>query len=405
MKGSSQSRPPADSFLFFRSLLSTQNFTSIMSVVRFGEFELDEQTFELRRKGVPARIQQQPARVLAMLISNHGAMVTREQIRAAIWGNDTFVDFEQGLNYCIRQIRLTLSDQAECPRYVETLPRLGYRFIAPIEKIGTIEVASNMPNAAVPRRIRISMAPIDLLGGTEDDHFASERPWTSKSPAFSIAVLPFASVSGDSEQFGDGLAEELIHALSLYDDLQVIARTSAAAMRGHGLDIREIGRRLNVGVILDGSVRRAGNRLRIGVQLIDVNNGHQLWSERYDREMTDVFEVQDEITAAIVEKLRPQLLGAPSPSAARHSEDLEAYALYLKGRHHWGRRPAGTMEAIAYFEQAVKRDPTYALAYAGLADAYNTLASWEGGVLPPREGFPKGKIGRASCRERVCAIV
>jgi TolB-like protein/DNA-binding winged helix-turn-helix (wHTH) protein/Tfp pilus assembly protein PilF len=361
-----------------------------MSVIRFGEFELDEQTFELRRKGVPARIQQQPARVLAMLISNQGAMVTREQIRAAIWGNDTFVDFEQGLNYCIRQIRLTLSDQAESPRYVETLPRLGYRFIAPIEKIGTIEVASNGQMAAVPRGIRIAMAPIELLDGTEADSFAPQRARISKSPASSIAVLPFASVSGDSEQFGDGLSEELIHSLSLYDDLQVIARASAAAVRGQGLDIREIGRRLNVGVILDGSVRRAGNRLRITAQLIDVNDGHHLWSERYDREMTDVIEVQDEITAAIVDKLRPQLLGARFPSATRHSEDPEAYALYLKGRHHWGRRPAGTMEAIAYFEQAVKRDPTYALAYAGLADAYNTLASSEGGVLPPGEGFPKG---------------
>jgi serine/threonine protein kinase len=219
---------------------------------------------------------------------------------------------------------------------------------------------------------------------------APQTAAASTSPASSIAVLPFSSVSGDGEQFGDGLAEELINALSRYDDLQVIARTSAAALRGHGLDIREIGRRLNVGVILDGSVRRAGNRLRITVQLIDVNDGHHLWSERYDREMTDVFEVQDEITAAIVDKLRPRLLGTRYLSAARHSEDPEAYALYLKGRHHWGRRPAGTMEAIAYFEQAAKRDPTYALAYTGLADAYNTLASWEGGVLPPGEGFQKG---------------
>ncbi len=219
---------------------------------------------------------------------------------------------------------------------------------------------------------------------------APEVATAGTSPASSIAVLPFASASGDGEQFGDGLAEELIHALSLYDDLQVTARASAAAVRGHGFDIREIGRRLNVRVVLDGSVRRAGNRLRITAQLIDVNDGHHMWSERYDREMTDVFEVQDEITAAIVHKLRPQLLGARSPSAARHSEDPEAYALYLKGRHHWGRRPAGTMEAIAYFEQAVKRDPTYALAYTGLADAYNTLASWEGGVLSPGEGFPKG---------------
>jgi adenylate cyclase len=131
--------------------------------------------------------------------------------------------------------------------------------------------------------------------------------------------------------------------------------------------------------------------LRITVQLIDVNDGHHLWSERYYREMTDVFEVQDEITAAIVDKLRPKLLGARSPSAARHSEDPEAYALYLKGRHHWGRRPAGTMEAIAYFEQAAKRDPTYALAYTGLADAYNTLASWEG-------GFRHVRVFKRGCR-------
>ena len=331
---------------------------------------------------MPARIQQQPARVLAMLVNNRGAMVTREQIRAAIWGNDTFVDFEQGLNFCIRQIRLALNDQAENPRYVETLPRLGYRFIAPIEKIGTIEVASMGPKDAAQRQI--AMAPLELPGGTEVGYFVPDRARISTSPASSIAVLPFACVSGDGEQFGDGLAEELIHSLSLCDDLQVIARASAAAVRGHGLDIREIGRRLNVSVILDGSVRRCGNRFRITVQLIDVNDGHHLWSERYDREMTDVFEVQDEITSSIVGKLRPQLLGARYPSAARHSEDPEAYALYLKGRHHWGRRPAGTMEALAYFEQAVKRDPTYALAYAGLADAYNTLASWEGGVLPPR---------------------
>jgi serine/threonine-protein kinase len=235
-----------------------------------------------------------------------------------------------------------------------------------------------------------SMAELLEALRSGDVRAAPETARASTSPTSSIAVLPFASARGDGEQFGDGLAEELIHALSLNDDLQVIARASAAALRGHGLDIREIGRRLNVGVILDGSVRRAGNRLRITVQLIDVNDGHHLWSERYDREMTDVFEVQDEITAAIVDKLRPQLLGARCPSAARHSEDPEAYALYLKGRHHWGRRPAGTMEAIAYFEQAAKRDPTYALAYTGLADAYNTLASWEGGVLPPGEGFPKG---------------
>jgi serine/threonine protein kinase/tetratricopeptide (TPR) repeat protein len=208
-----------------------------------------------------------------------------------------------------------------------------------------------------------------------------------------IAVLPFVNVSGDpeNEYFGDGLTEELITGLSRIEALHVTARSSAFAFRDKALDVRAIGKALNVGAVLEGSVRRSGNRLRIAVQLVNVADGYHLWSERYDREITDVFDIQDEMARTIVDKLRPRLLGeVAAPLLKRHTEDPEAYGLYLKGRYYWERRPAGTTRAIECFEKAIERDAQYALAHSGLADAYNTLASWEGGVLPPGVGFRKG---------------
>jgi serine/threonine-protein kinase len=208
-----------------------------------------------------------------------------------------------------------------------------------------------------------------------------------------IAVLPFASVGGDpnNEYFGDGLADELIAGLSQVSALRVASRSSAFAFRGKAVDVRAIGSTLNVDAVLEGSVRRAGNRLRVGVQLVSVADGYHLWSERYDREVTDVFDIQDEMARTIIEKLRPRLIGDVTvPSLKRYTGDPEAYSLYLKGRYYWERRPTGTSRAIECFEQAIDRDPRYALAHAGLADAYNTLASWEGGVLPPPVGFRKG---------------
>ena len=208
-----------------------------------------------------------------------------------------------------------------------------------------------------------------------------------------IAVLPFASVGGDpdNEYFGEGLTDELITGLSRVDALRVTSRSSAFAFRDKAMDVRAIGSTLNVDAVLEGSVRRAGNRLRVAVQLVSVADGYHLWSERYDREMTDVFDIQDEIARTIIDKLRPRLIGHVTvPSLKRYTDDPEAYALYLKGRYYWERRPVGTSRAIECFEQAIERDPRYALAYAGLADAYNTLASWEAGVLPPTIGFQKG---------------
>ena len=224
-------------------------------------------------------------------------------------------------------------------------------------------------------------------------HTPDQRTEDAARAITTIAVLPFANVGGDpnNEYFGDGLADELITGLGQVSALRIASRSSAFAFRGKAVDVRAIGSSLNVDAVLEGSVRRAGSRLRVGVQLVSVADGYHLWSERYDREVTDVFDIQDEIARTIIDKLRPRLIGdVKVPSLKRYTGDPEAYSLYLKGRYYWERRPTGTSRAIECFEQAIDRDPRYALAHAGLADAYNTLASWEGGVLPPQIGFRKG---------------
>jgi serine/threonine-protein kinase len=210
----------------------------------------------------------------------------------------------------------------------------------------------------------------------------------------SIAVLPFLNISNDAENdyFCEGLAEEVINALTNIKAIFVVARASAFSFKGKDIDVREVGRRLNVDTVLEGSVQKMGDRLRITAQLIDAGNGFHFWSERFERQMTDIFAIQDEITLAIVKQLKVELLAKEQSAVlARKQESLEAYNLYLKGRFYWAKRPQGIAKAIEYFEQAIEKEPTYARARAGLADCYVTLGSWENGTLPPREAMAKAR--------------
>ncbi|MBA4313676.1 MAG: hypothetical protein C0417_13720 [Chlorobiaceae bacterium] len=217
----------------------------------------------------------------------------------------------------------------------------------------------------------------------------------------SIAVLPFTNLSADKEQeyFCDGMAEEIINALTQVEGLRVVARTSAFSFRGKEIDIREIGEKLNVETVMEGSVRKSGNRLRITAQLINVADGYHLWSERYDREMQDIFAIQDEISLTIVDKLKVKLLKEEKAKLVkRYTDDLEAYALYLKGRYFWYRRyEGGLQKGIECFQQAIDEDPLYALAYVGIADCYNQFGLW--GFLPPNEAYPKAKAACAKALE------
>jgi TolB-like protein len=234
-----------------------------------------------------------------------------------------------------------------------------------------------------------------------------KREFSSTKSQPSIAVLPFTNLSGDKEQeyFCDGMAEEIINALTHVEGLRVVARTSAFFFRDKEIDIREIGRKLNVGSVMEGSVRKAGNRIRITTQLINVADGYHLWSEKYDRNVgelccpEDIFAIQDEISLAIVEKLKVKLLGEEKVALVkRYTDDLEAYNLYLKGRYFWYKRTReAILKGLEYFHQAIEKDPTYALAYAGIADCYNMLGFFD--YLSPKEAFPKAKAAAAKALE------
>jgi TolB-like protein len=218
----------------------------------------------------------------------------------------------------------------------------------------------------------------------------------------SIAVLPFLNISADAENdyLCEGLSEELINALTKIKGFFVVARGSAFSFRGKEIDVREIGRLLNVDTILEGSIQKLGDRLRVTAQLIDAGNGFHFWSERFDRRMTDVFAIQDEITLAIVKHLKVELLAKERVAVlAKKHESLESYNLYLKGRFYWAQRPQGIAKAIESFEQAIDKYPTYARARAGLADCYVTLGSWENGTLPPIEAMAKAKEAASEALE------
>ncbi|TET19059.1 MAG: tetratricopeptide repeat protein, partial [Candidatus Aminicenantes bacterium] len=209
----------------------------------------------------------------------------------------------------------------------------------------------------------------------------------------SIAVLPFIDLSPQKDQayFCDGIADELINRISRIESIRVPARTSAFSFKGKDLDIRDIGKKLNVETVLEGSVRKAGDKLRITVQLVKVDDGYPLWSEKYDRNMEDIFSLQDEISLAIVDNLKVKLLGKDKAKfIKRYTQNLEAYDLYLKGRFFWNKRTEESMEkSVEYFKKAIQRDPEYALAYAGLADSYITLGAWL--FLTPKEAFLESK--------------
>lgn len=322
------------------------------AVIAFGGFELDTESRELLKHGVKVRLQEQPFHILQLLLEQPGRVVTREELQRSIWPSDTFVDFDRGLYNAIKKLRESLDDSAESPRFIETLSRRGYRFIAEVTK------NSGVANAAAQA---------------------------------SIAVLPFLNMSADAENgfFADGIAEEIINALSQIEGLHVAARTSAFFFKGKHDDMRQIGQQLNVRTILEGSVRRVGDHLRITAQLVNVADGYHLWAERYDRELKDVFAIQDEIARSIAERLKLTLEGNQVERLVRAgTKNLESYQLYLKGRALLYRRGRGTRQAAECFERAVKIDPDYALAWAGIADAYTTIGYY--GFARPETTMPQG---------------
>jgi TolB-like protein/Tfp pilus assembly protein PilF len=307
---------------------------------------------------------------------------------------DRFATFGELLRYLRRRAGLTQTELSIAVGYSDAqISRLEQNLRLP--NIPNIE-ARFLPALGLRHepaaRDRLLYLAFDAQRQRVDAEATIEPPLAAVTP--SIAVLPFLNLSAepDNEYFCDGLAEELLSALTKIKQLFVVARASAFSFKGKNLDAREIGRRLNVDTIIEGSVKKAGDRLRVSVQLINADNGFQLWSERFDRHMIDLFALQDDITLAIIEQLKVELLEKERLALlCRHPGDLEAYNLYLKGRYYWAQRPQGINKAIEYFHLAIERDPRSALARAGLADCYATLGSWENGTLPPVQAMAKAK--------------
>lgn len=350
-------------------------------VLRFGDFELDVRAGELRKHGVKLRLQGQPLQVLAALLNRAGDVVTREELRAQIWAPDTFVDFEHSLHNAIARVREVLNDSAETPRYIETLPRRGYRFIGALEDLETPPLLVKAPPAELPvsptpgksRKFLVTTILIPLLIG-----FAiwlarvSSRATSGASRPHSIAVLPLANLSGDpsEEFFADGMTDQLITDLAKISSLRVISRTSVMPYKGTKKGLPEIARDLNVDDIVEGSVVRSGQRVRVTAQLLQARTDRHLWAESYNRDLGDALNLQGEIADAIAQQVRAQL--TPQQQAqlrGTYAVNPAAYDAYLKGHLYFTSewiKPDSLRKAQHLFEEAIQKDPKFALAYSGL---------------------------------------
>jgi len=424
------------------------------TVFRFGDYESRSRTRELYVRGSKLKIRPQPLRVLNLLLNRAGDVVTREELRAELWSSEIFVDFEHVLNTSVKEIRAVLNDSATEPRYIETLPKLGYRFIAPVEKIepaadapapNWAQQAANPADAAnsaagsllsapentaaeysaagedaapaIPAdasRSRYAIAAIVIavlaLGGafaayrTTHAHPHSKVPLASTAEPAMIAVLPFKNMTGDAKQdyFSDGMTEEMIAQLGQENPqrLGVIARTSVMHYQNSNEPLEQIARELGVQYVLEGSVRRDADKVRITAQLIRVSDQTHILSREYDRELHSVLAVQGEIAQEISDEIQTAL-GQPTTSAARPAaataaaetadvKSFEAYDDYLKGRYFWNKRTGpGFQEAARQFLQSIDKDPGYARSYAGLADTYAVMAEYY--VEPPDRLIPKAR--------------
>jgi len=318
--------------------------------IRFGAFELDADAAELRNQGVKVRLQEQPLRILQMLLENPGRLVSRETLRAALWPSNSYIDFDQGLNRAINKLREALGDSADSPQFIETLARRGYRFV-----------------------------------GHLDQKTQETR---------SLLVLPLSNLSQDPEQahFADGLTEALTTSLAKVKALRVLSRTTAEYYKRIQKPLPEVARELGVDVVVEGSVLKSQGRVRITVQLVHAPTDKHLWAESYDRDLRDILALQAELTEAIAREIRVTITPDEQLHLTRVTEiDAQAYESYLLGLSYWDKRsPDALRKAIQAFEQAIARAPDFAPAYAGLAQCFNVLGFY--GYLAPQDSCARAKV-------------
>jgi TolB-like protein/DNA-binding winged helix-turn-helix (wHTH) protein len=355
--------------------------------VRFGPFQLDLRAAELRHDGATTKIPEQPFQVLVALVEHPGEVVTREELRQRLWTSNTFVDFEHGLNTAVKRLREVLGDSAEKPRYIETLPRHGYRLMVAVEK--PAPTIQERPGRR--RRIMLAILTVAIVAsatGVFGRHWLVERLWPANIQ--SLAVLPLENLSGDPEEqyFADGMTQALITELGKSRALRVVSWQSMKQFKGTSISVPQIARELHVDAIVEGAALRAGDEVRIAIQLIQANPERHLWSESYERNFRDVIALQRSVSEAIVGEITGKVLVASSTTLAKSRPvNPEAYEAYLRGRYYFDQWPDGLERAVQYFQAAIDKDPNYAPALAELALCYASLGYFDS----PKEVFPKAR--------------
>ena len=374
--------------------MATQPHAS--GTLRFDDFELDVRAGQLRRRGVRLRLSGQPLQVLGILVERAGDVMTREELQSQIWPADTFVDFDHGLHNAIARIREVLGDSAENPRYIETLPRRGYRYIGPVESakippatIENVADAGKVLSLTAPEKrkghlsiiVRTSFACALLaLGLFAWTRWRSTHAEAAASPIRSIAVLPLTNLSGDpsEEYFADGMTDQLITDLAQIGSLRVISRTSVMQYKEAKQSLPEIARTLNVDAIVEGSVIRSGERVRVTAQLLRASTDQHIWADTYDRDRGDILKLQSELADTIAQRVRAEITPMQKAQMGKaRVVNPAAYDSYVKGRLYFTNeftKSESLRKAQHLFQESIQEDPNFALAYAGLADTYVYLA-------------------------------
>jgi TolB-like protein/DNA-binding winged helix-turn-helix (wHTH) protein len=405
--------------------------TMIARTALFGPYALDLRSGELRKNGIKVKMGEQPFQILLMLLERPGEMVAREELRAKLWADDTFVDFDHGLNSAVQRLRDCLSDTAEEPLWVETVPRRGYRFVGQVELAGGTGLSPLNGDGAAPRDETAPDGEGEVTTGARrpaqergrGKEFRSAAIWIAvvaalllvwplirvgarwktapkeeSVPIRSIAVLPLENLSGDPAQdyFADGMTDELITTLAKNQALRITSRTSVMRYRSPRRPIGEIANELGVDGVIVGSVARFGNRVRVNAQLIRASNDSHIWSESYERDLGDVLSLQDELARAIADEVRVTAAPSDAPAASTAARfNPEAHDAYLRGRYNWyqGDYP----KSREFFQKAIDLDPAYAPGYSGLADSY--IGQCVSGELPAKDGMPKGEAAARKALE------
>jgi TolB-like protein/DNA-binding winged helix-turn-helix (wHTH) protein len=372
--------------------------TPTKDVVRFGPFELDTSTWQLRKSGTRIKLPQQPLQLLAMLLERPGVVLTREELQRRLWPSEVFVDFDHGLNKNIQKLREALADSADSPHYIETIPRVGYRFIGQVAEPPQplVEEPEALETPLLPltepaepkglwRRKVLWALILGCLATAVGLAFWLDHRRSQTAPIRSLAVLPLENLSGDPNQeyFAEGMTDELITELASIPDLRVVSRTSVMQEKGVRKPLRQIARELDVDAVVEGSVVRLGDRLRITAQLIDAREDKHLWARSFEDRATDVLSLQDNVAREIAAQAKFAL--APKPATAPRQMNPEAQDAYLRGLYFLHRRDA--IKSAGYFQQAISIEPVFAAAYAGLSQALllqNLMALAPAGDLLPK---------------------